>query len=556
MDTASLATALSAARHALAARGLKHAAAFACELYAGLPAPLKAQVHVSVPVPESIVSIDGVAELARSYFDLCEHARAAHVLEAKRGALTPVEFFLLHYARYLAGERRKEAVSTEMKATADTAKPTASNNTKPTNPYLPQLRQDLATADENGELDAFGLYLYAIVLKQSACSSVNASGRCQQLLWQSIKAFPWNWSAWLELALSLQQDISSSIDVMELAPLCPWMLDLFHVHLLLEQNHGSQAIDLLGPLRKQFPSCHYIIAQAAAAQYHLQDFDQAHETFVALARADPFRVDQMDLYSNVLYVKEDKAGLSSLAQHLQQVDKYRPETCCVIGNYYSLKGQHERAILYFTRALKLDPQCLSAWTLIGHEYIELRNTAAAIEVYRRGIDINPKDYRAWYGLGQAYEILELVHYSVYYYQKAAAIRPYDARMWCALGGCFEKLPTPQLSQAKMCYQRAIGNKDAECIAVYRLARLHQKENDIAKAAEYYQMYWRDRGINQVDSAEAASAVLFLAQYFKDKGRYDTASEWCNRLLDRQGPERDEAKALLQTMRNLEYTPKP
>jgi anaphase-promoting complex subunit 8 len=33
----------------------------------------------------------------------------------------------------------------------------------------------------------------------------------------------------------------------------------------------------------------------------------------------------------------------------------------VVGNYYSLKGKHERAILYFQRALKLNPKCLSAW---------------------------------------------------------------------------------------------------------------------------------------------------------------------------------------------------
>lgn len=29
------------------------------------------------------------------------------------------------------------------------------------------------------------------------------------------------------------------------------------------------------------------------------------------------------------------------------VDKYRTETCCVIGNYYSLRSQHEKAVLYF-----------------------------------------------------------------------------------------------------------------------------------------------------------------------------------------------------------------
>ncbi|OQR91377.1 anaphase-promoting complex subunit [Thraustotheca clavata] len=532
---------LARARRDLSVRGLKHAATFACELYAGLPPYLQQQVPSSA-FGEVHSSADGVLELARSYYDVAEYARAAHVLEMKRTALSSIEFFLLHYARYLAGERRKEALLTELKPNMGSKIPIAKEN-KPTNPALPKLLEDLSTADENGMLDAFGLYLYAIVLKQSMGVDT-ARSQCQQLLKRSISIFPWNWSAWMELDQVLSQDAASSFDKVEISPSCPWMRDLFQVHLYLENNQATQAFDLLTPLQKQFPTCHYILAQTASAQYHLQDFDQAHETFSALTKADPYRVEQMDLFSNVLYVKEDKSGLSSLAQHLQRVDKYRPETC-----------QHERAILYFSRALTLDPQCLSAWTLIGHEYIELRNTAAAIEVYRRAIDINPKDYRAWYGLGQAYEILELIHYSVYYYQKAAAIRPYDARMWCALGGCYEKLPTSHTSQAIMCYQRAIANKDTECIAIYRLAQMYEKEDNNEKAAECYQMYWRERGLTQVDSPEATSAVFFLAQYFKQKRQFRQAVEWCNRLLDRQGPvtlERDEAKAMLQTMRNLEY----
>ena len=65
--------------------------------------------------------------------------------------------------------------------------------------------------------------------------------------------------------------------------------------------------------------------------------------------------------------------------------RYRTETCCVIGNYYSLKSLHEKAVMYFQRALKLNPSYLSAWTLMGHEFIELKNTNAAIQSYRRAI---------------------------------------------------------------------------------------------------------------------------------------------------------------------------
>lgn len=34
--------------------------------------------------------------------------------------------------------------------------------------------------------------------------------------------------------------------------------------------------------------------------------------------------------------------------------------------------------MYFRRALKLDRNYLSAWTLMGHEYVELQNISAAI----------------------------------------------------------------------------------------------------------------------------------------------------------------------------------
>lgn len=50
-----------------------------------------------------------------------------------------------------------------------------------------------------------------------------------------------------------------------------------------------------------------------------------------------YRLDGVDTYSNILYVKEEKRKLSALAHSCVSVDKYRPESCCVIGNYFSLK---------------------------------------------------------------------------------------------------------------------------------------------------------------------------------------------------------------------------
>jgi anaphase-promoting complex subunit 8 len=65
---------------------------------------------------------------------------------------------------------------------------------------------------------------------------------------------------------------------------------------------------------------------------------------------------------------------------------------------------------------------LPAWTLMGHEFVELKNTHAAIEAYRKAIDVNAKDYRAWYGLGQAYELLDMPMYAIEYYNQATSLR--------------------------------------------------------------------------------------------------------------------------------------
>jgi anaphase-promoting complex subunit 8 len=49
-------------------------------------------------------------------------------------------------------------------------------------------------------------------------------------------------------------------------------------------------------------------------------------------------------------------------------------------------GNHVQAINYFKKALKLDRTCLAAWTLMGHEFLEMKNIAGAIESYRNSVE--------------------------------------------------------------------------------------------------------------------------------------------------------------------------
>lgn len=115
------------------------------------------------------------------------------------------------------------------------------------------------------------------------------------------------------------------------------------------------------------------------------DFDKADSLFQAMSSTDPYNLEFMEPFSHVLYVKEDGPRLSFLAHNAVKIDKYRSETCLIVGNFYSLRVEHEKAIVYFKRALKLNPSSATTWILLGHEFLEIKNANAAIEAYRRAI---------------------------------------------------------------------------------------------------------------------------------------------------------------------------
>jgi anaphase-promoting complex subunit 8 len=215
---------------------------------------------------------------------------------------------------------------------------------------------------------------------------------------------------------------------------------IFHANAAvnLYQQGPDQAAsinDLLGI----FPTSSFLLTCKALLCYHSKDLFGAEQEFNKVLALHPQRLDSLDHYSNILYVLNRRPKLAFLAHLCSNIDKFRPESCVVVGNYYSLLSLHEKAVQYFRRALTLDRSCLSAWTLMGHEYVELKNTHAAIESYRRAVDVNRRDYRAWYGLGQTYEVLEMHAYALWYYKKAAGLRPWDAKMWQAVGSCLQKM---------------------------------------------------------------------------------------------------------------------
>jgi anaphase-promoting complex subunit 8 len=53
-------------------------------------------------------------------------------------------------------------------------------------------------------------------------------------------------------------------------------------------------------LYTQFPNSTHVVMQSAVAHYNLRNFDDAQALFVDLQSHDEFRIDGMDIFSNIL----------------------------------------------------------------------------------------------------------------------------------------------------------------------------------------------------------------------------------------------------------------
>jgi anaphase-promoting complex subunit 8 len=78
------------------------------------------------------------------------------------------------------------------------------------------------------------------------------------------------------------------------------------------------------------------------------EFDDAEEMFDQIVQTDPYRLDDLDVYSNILYVMEKSSKLAYLAQLATRTDKFRVETCCIVGPPAHLSySDLERQLLQF-----------------------------------------------------------------------------------------------------------------------------------------------------------------------------------------------------------------
>ena len=433
------------------------------------------------------------------------------------------------------------------------------------NMYLDAFKQNRKMENEQSELDlgiALLYYLRGVLEKFE-----NNGTQAMSSFLKSLSIYSFNWTCWVELLdcvtradesllllkyldekfhLEKNDNIGSQQDVRYNI-----MIKFFKLILFQEfSGNTDEFIEDLEYLIDIFPNFSYLKAQNALINYSYMDYINSEQLFEQIIKLDPYRLDDLDTYSNILYVMQKQPKLSSLAQFASQVDKFRPETCCIVANYYSARQEHEKSIMYFRRALTLNKKNTSAWTLMGHEFVELKNSQAAIECYRRAVDINPRDFKAWYGLGQAYEVLDMHLYSLYYFQKACTLKPLDKRMWQALASCYSKIGN--IKDSIKSYERALQlsiNADQDSTLLYKLAELYEQIQDIEASKEFMiKCVEIEKSTEGLVTDETAKARLWVARYEMKRRNYEEAYNYAVGVSHGTSQDIEEARAMARECR--------
>ncbi|KAI0426649.1 hypothetical protein F5Y09DRAFT_333965 [Xylaria sp. FL1042] len=241
-----------------------------------------------------------------------------------------------------------------------------------------------------------------------------------------------------------------------------WLEYLYEMVLAKDQNHDLAKLWLLKTL----------------VYYRMKKFELAHSAFSDTLISYPRYLEFLEHYSSILYTLGSGDRLSFVAQLASSVEPYRPETCCVIGNYYSLSSRHQDAIIYFRRALILDRNFSSAWTLLGHEYLKLENSHAAMTSYIRAI-----------GLNNAYEYLEQPKMAPDFYQRAVLLRAGESDIRQAMAGCLRAFACT--SSALRRPREYVGDASFRraCLDIlFQIARLHDELHNRQEATNFLERF--------------------------------------------------------------------
>ena len=249
---------------------------------------------------------------------------------------------------------------------------------------------------------------------------------------------------------------TTDLDMVKLEEGLKWLLDLLkkygNGYYSLSQFQCQESLQALKTLPLSHHNTPWVLAQMGRAHYEQAAYAEAEKYFRKMRVQAPSRLEDMEVYSTILWHLRRETDLSFLAHELVDSSWHSPQAWCALGNAWSLARDHEQALQCFKRATQLDPKFAYAFTLQGHEHVTNEEYDKALTAYRQAISADRRHYNAYYGIGRVQERLGAYDKAYTHFHAAQCINPNNAVLICCIGTVLEK--QKQIMPALQAYTKA------------------------------------------------------------------------------------------------------
>lgn len=282
-------------------------------------------------------------------------------------------------------------------------------------------------------------------------------------------------------------------------------------YLALSQYQCADALALYTSLPRTHQDTPWVLSQIGRAYYEQAAYAEAEKYYRRLRILAPTRLEDMEVYSTILWFLKRETDLSFLAHELVDLSWHSPQAWCALGNAWSLARDHEQALRCFKRATQLNPKFAYAFTLQGHEHVSNEEYEKALTAYRQAISADRRHYNAYYGIGRVYEKLGNYDKAYIHFHSASVINPTNAVLICCIGNVLEK--QRQIVQALQFFTKATELAPNAAQTRYKKARALLALNQLDEAQ-------RELEILKTLAPDEATVHFLLGKLYKmlnDKG---------------------------------------
>jgi len=148
---------------------------------------------------------------------------------------------------------------------------------------------------------------------------------------------------------------------------------------------NKEAMDNLNQLPNQYKKSGWVLSNFGKCFFELGRYKESEKIYQECLKREPYRLEGLDYFSTTLWHLKDQYQLCTLANHCLEQSHFQQETWIVVGNCYSLQRESEAALSFFKRSIQLNPYYSYAYTLCGHEFVEIENFQQAKVYYTQAI---------------------------------------------------------------------------------------------------------------------------------------------------------------------------